>query len=54
LDGVGMSGVWTIRVDRDVDGWERRLGDALVAYLVEGGDLANVRVEFLSCEGSAS
>lgn len=43
-------GTWTIYVNRDTTGWERLLGDALVAYVVEGGDLANVRVEFYDTE----
>ena len=37
---------WTIHINPTIPGWERLLGDSLVAYLLEGGDLANVRVEF--------
>jgi hypothetical protein len=39
-------GTWTIHINTTTAGWERLLGDNLVAYLLEGGDLANVRVVF--------
>jgi hypothetical protein len=45
-----METTWTILVNRDAAGWERLLGDALVAYLTDGGDLANVRVRFYYTE----